>query len=67
MDVIMALSCDDASAYLILGLLLGGFVGEAIYLSGARTRIRRLWFLAGTVVGVFAGSAAYRLLNGRYL
>jgi hypothetical protein len=67
MDLIRAFSCDDANAYLIIGLLLGGFIGEVIYLSGARTRSRRVWFLAGTVVGVFAGSAAYWLLNGRCL
>ncbi|MGE7471024.1 hypothetical protein ACQKLX_16380 [Bosea sp. NPDC003192] len=64
MDLIRTFGCDDANAYLIIGLLLGGFVGEVVYLSGARTRLRRLWFLGGTVVGVFAGSASYWLLNG---
>lgn len=67
MNVIRAFSCDDANAYLIIGLLLGGFIGEVVYLSGARTRIRRFWFLAGTVIGVFAGSTSYWLMNGRCL
>jgi hypothetical protein len=42
MDLIRTFGCDDANAYLIIGLLLGGFVGEVVYLSGARTRLRRL-------------------------
>jgi len=57
-------ACDEANAYLIVGLLLGGFAGEVVYLSGARLRIRRLWFLPGMVVGVLAAGTAFWLLNG---
>jgi hypothetical protein len=49
MDAIRVFRCDDANAF--LGLLLGGFVVEVIYRSGDRTRIRRLWFLSGAIVG----------------
>ena len=64
MDAIRVFACDQANAYLIIGLLLGGFGGEVVYLSGARARIRRLWFLGGMVVGVLAAATAFWLLNG---
>lgn len=63
MDLIRIFRCDDANAYLIIGLLLGGLAGELIYLIGARIRIRRLWFLAGMTIGVLAGAAVYWSLN----
>ncbi len=64
MDAVRVFACDGANAYLIIGLLLGGFRGEVVYLSGARARIRRLWFLGGMVVGVLAAGIAFWLLNG---
>lgn len=64
MDLIRAFSCDDANAYVIGGLLAGAFVGELVYASGARVRIRRLWLLAGMVAGVLVGGVSYWLLNG---
>jgi len=65
MDLIRVFSCEEANAYLIIGLLLGGFVGQLIYAAGSRTRITRLWFLAGMVSGVFAAAAVYLVLNGK--
>ena len=64
MDLIKVFACDGSNAYILMGLLLGGFVGELVYASGRRIRIRRLWFLAGMSIGALAGGAVYWLLNG---